>query len=160
MNIFPNRKNYYILIFTISALSILTALYIEFILLHKPCKLCIYQRLPYIAAILSSLIGYYYYKNDKILVLNIIIFSLSFLISGYHFGIENNFFNEFSGCSNNSLEILDKTKLLENINKIMPTNCKDVNFNIFGFSLATINAIISMFIIILSTRTLVYETNK
>ena len=159
MSIFPSRKNYYIFILIISAISIASALYIEFILLYEPCKLCIYQRLPYIAAIFTSLIGYYYYKNDYMIVLNIMFFSISFLVSGYHFGIENNIFNEFSGCANNSLEIIDKTKLLENLNKIMPTNCKDINFSIFGFSLASINALMSILIIILSIRTLVYEKN-
>ena len=43
------------------------------------------------------------------------IFSISILVSGYHFGIENNIFEEFSGCTNNNIAIIDKSELLEKI---------------------------------------------
>ena len=113
MNLFPNRKNFYLIIFLISVSSILLALYVEFVLEFKPCNLCIYQRIPYLAAILISFIGFNYYKNDNILIILIIIFILSAIISGYHFGIENSFFDELSSCANNSLDLLNKKELLE-----------------------------------------------
>ena len=118
MIIFPSRKNFYLIIFFISLISIVSALYIEYILQYEPCKLCIYQRIPYIFAIFISLIGFYYSTNDKILTIIIIIFILSAIISGYHFGIENSFFDELSGCTNNSLDLSDKKKLLESLKKI------------------------------------------
>ena len=59
------------------------ALYIEYVLEYKPCKLCLYQRIPYVIAIFISFIGYNYFKNDKILILILIIFLISALISGY-----------------------------------------------------------------------------
>ena len=68
-------------------------MYIEYILQYEPCKLCIYQRLPYIAAIFISFIGFNYSNNDQILIVTIMIFALSSIISGYHFGIENNLFD-------------------------------------------------------------------
>ena len=95
---FLSRKNFYLIIFFISLISIISALYIEYILQYEPCKLCIYQRLPYIAAIFVSFIGFNYYKNDNILIILIIIFTLSAIISGYHFGIENSFFDELSSA--------------------------------------------------------------
>ena len=159
MILFPDRKKFYLIILLISIISIISALYIEFILHYKPCKLCLYQRLPYIAAIFISFIGYSYYKSDKILIIIIMIFTLSFLISGYHFGIEKSFFKEFSGCSNDSLDISEKSKLLENLNNILSINCKDVTFKILGFSLAGINSAISILIVIFSIRTLTYEKN-
>ena len=90
MILFPNRKNSYVIIFFISLISIIFALYIEYVLKYQPCKLCIYQRLPYIAAIFVTLIGFNYSNNDKILIVTIMIFTLSAILSGYHFGIENN----------------------------------------------------------------------
>ena len=104
---------------------------------YKACKLCLYQRVPYIIAIFISFIGYNYFKNDKILILVAIIFLISVLISGYHYGIESNIFKEFSGCAVNSLEIVDKTELLNSLNNNV-TSCKDVNFKLFGISLAGI----------------------
>ena len=159
MNLFPNRKNFYLIIFIISVTSILFALYVEFVLEYKPCKLCIYQRIPYLAAIFICFIGLNYYKNDNVLIILIIIFTLSSIISGYHFGIENSFFDELSSCVNNSLDLLNKKELLESLGKNMPVDCKDATFQILGVSLAAINAILSILIVIISVRTLSYEKN-
>ena len=158
MNIFLNRNNFYLFILIYSILAILFALYVENILQYKACKLCLYQRIPYILTIFISFLGYNYYKNEKILILIIIIFLISLIISGYHFGIENNIFKEFSSCSNKSIGILNKTELLESLdNKIV--SCKEVNFKLFGISLAGINFLLSLLIIIYSLRTLIYEKN-
>ena len=156
---FPNRKNFYLILLFISLISIISALYIEYILQYEPCKLCIYQRLPYIAAIFISIVGFNYSTNDKILIITIMVFVISTIISGYHFGIENNFIQEFSSCTNNSLDASNKSKLLETLNKSMPVDCKDATFKILGISLAAINTILSILIVIFSIRTLTYETN-
>ena len=86
-------------------------------------------------------------------------FILSSILSGYHIGIENNFFSEFSGCTNNSLDITDKSKILESLSKNMP-NCKDVSFRIFGLSLATINFMISLTISVISILIIKNEKNR
>ena len=158
MNILFNKKNFYLFVLFYSFLAICFALYVEYILGYKACKLCLYQRVPYIFAIFISFIGYNYFKNDKILILVAIIFLMSVLISGYHYGIENNIFKEFSGCAANSIEIIDKTELLKSLNDNV-TSCKDVNFKLFGISLAGINLLFSLLIIIYSLRTLFYEKN-
>ena len=146
-------------IFFFSIVSIFFAFYLQYILGHAPCKLCIYQRLPYLAAIFVSFIGFNYSNNDQILIATIMIFALSAILSGYHFGIENSVFDELSACTNGSSDILNKSKLLESLNKSMPVNCKDATFKILGISLAAINTILSILIVIFSIRTLVYEKN-
>ena len=156
MNILLKKKNFYIFILFYSLLAIFFALYIEYILGYEACKLCLYQRIPFLVAIFVSFIGYNYSKNDKILILIIIIFSISFFISGYHYGIENNIFDEFSGCVNNSLNITNKAELLKSLNNKIPS-CKDVIFKLFGISLAGINFLLSLLIVIYSLRTLFYE---
>jgi len=158
MNIFLNKKNFYLFIFIYSLLAIFFALYVEYILQHKPCKLCFFQRIPYIAAIFISFIGYNYFKNNKILILILMIFSISAVISGYHYGIENNIFEEFSGCSTNTLEIINKADLLKSLTNNVKS-CKDANFKILGQSLAAVNFFLSILITIYALRTLVYEKN-
>ena len=158
MNIFLNKKKFYIFILFYSLFAIFFALYVEYVFGYKPCKLCLYQRIPYIIAIFISFIGYNYFKNDKILILVIAVFLTSFFISGYHYGIENNIFKEFSGCTNNSINIIDKSELLKSLNDNV-VNCKDVNFKLFGMSLAGINLLFSLLIVIYSLRTLFYEKN-
>ena len=156
MNIFLNKKKFYIFIFIYSLLAIFFALYVEYILQYEPCKLCLYQRIPYIVAIFISFIGYNYFKNKKILILILIVFATSSLLSGYHYGIENNIFEEFSGCSGNAIDIINKTELLQSLNKNIKS-CKDVSYKIFGLSLAGINFILSILITIYTLKTLLYE---
>jgi len=158
MNIFLNKKNFYLFILFYSLFAIFFALYIQYVLGYKPCKLCLYQRIPYIVAIFISFIGYNYFKNDKILIVIAAIFSVSFFISGYHYGIENNIFQEFSGCTTGSLETLDKAEILKSL-KDNITSCKDVNFKLFGISLAGINLLLSLLIVAYSIKILIYEKN-
>ena len=158
MNTLLNKKKFYLFIFIYSILAIFFALYVEYILIHKPCKLCVYQRIPYIAAIFVSFVGYNYLKNDKILILIIIIFSISVIISGYHYGIENSVFKEFSGCTNSNLNITDKEEILKTLNNNIKS-CKDVDFKLLGISLTGINFLFSLLILIYSLRTLIYEKN-
>ena len=109
-------KKFYIIIFTVSLLSLLTALYIEFFLGYKPCKLCLYQRIPYLISIFLTFLGVIYSKNLIWLYALLLTFFLSFLLSGYHVGIEREIFQEFSGCTGNSLNITDKNELLKLLN--------------------------------------------
>ena len=134
---------FYPFIIIISIFVILSTLYIENILLVPACKLCLYQRIPYLISIVICFFGFFFSENKIWLYLLIITFFSSVALSGYHLGIEHNIFNEFSGCTNESFKTTDKIKLLESLNQYLP-NCKDVNFRVFGFSLATINFIISI----------------
>ena len=152
-------KNFYLFIFIISILTLVGAVYIEYILNAKPCRLCLYQRYPYIVAIFISFFGYHKYKNKLILYLLTIVFLISLIISGYHFGIERSFFSDFSGCVSEDSSIIIKEDLLTNLNEL-PSNCKDVYFTIFGLSLATINVLISLLIVIISIVIINYEKNR
>ena len=150
---------FYPTIILISISTILSALYIEHILSVPACKLCLYQRIPYIFSIIICFFGFFF-SNYKIWIyLLIITFVSSLTVSGYHIGIENSIFPEFSGCRNENLNTTDKVELLKSLKSSLP-NCKDVNFRIFGFSLATINFLLSVALTTISIRYLYYEKNK
>ena len=159
MNSIFEIKKFYIIIFVFSLLSLLIALYIEFYLGYSPCKLCICQRIPYLIPIFVTFLGISYYKNLIWLYFLLIIFFLSFLLSGYHFGIEQEIFKEFSGCTGNSINIIDKNELLKLLNSEVNT-CKNVDFKIFGLSLATINFLLSFLIFVLILKVILNEKNK
>ena len=159
MNSIFEIKKFYITIFVISIFSLLTALFIEFFLGYSPCKLCVYQRVPYLIAIFITFLGASYYKNLIWLYVLLIIFFSNFILSGYHFGIEQEIFSEFSGCTSNSLNITDKNELLKSLNSEV-NSCKNVDFRIFGLSLATINFLLSFLIFILILKVIKNEKNK
>ena len=152
-------KKFYLLIFLISIISLLGAVFIENVLEQSPCRLCLYQRIPYLISIFICFFGFNYYKNFLWMYLLIILFIISAILAGYHVGIENSIFEEFSGCTSENINITNKLDLLNNLKKTMPS-CKNVDFKLFGLSLATINLIISLIISAISITLIKYEKNK
>ena len=149
-----------ILLFSIFALT--TAYFIEYILGHKPCNLCLIERLPYILAIIIISLGLILKKFEKnIIIFLILIFVVATIISFYHFGIEQGFFKESLVCKlDNNITNLSKDDLLKELQK-ETISCKDVSFRIFGFSLATINTIISLILSVINIKLFLnYEKNK
>ena len=132
-----------ILAFSILSLSI--AYFIQYVLGHKPCNLCIIERVPYIAAtILISLI-FILNKYQKIISSLILIFFIfGAVVSFYHFGIEQGFFSESLVCDLGNSQPLNKEDLLNQLKKTEIVSCKDVTFRFLGLSLATINTVISL----------------
>ena len=152
-------KKFYLVIFLISIISLLGAVFIENVLEQNPCRLCLYQRIPYLISIFVCFFGFNYYKNFLWMYLILILFIISTILSGYHVGIENSIFEEFSGCTSKNINITNKLDLLNNLKKTMPS-CKNVDFKLFGLSLATINLIISLIISAISITLIKYEKNK
>ena len=131
-NIFEIKK-FYIIIFIISLLSLLIALYIEFFLGYRPCKLCIYQRIPYLIAIFLTFLGISYSKNFIWLYALLLIFFSSFLLSGYHLGIEQEIFEDIQGFCVDTLDP-GTYKLNDTFRKTSKANQKKVvlQHNVMG----------------------------
>ena len=149
-----------ILLFSIFALS--AAYYIEYILGHQPCNLCLIERIPYIISITLILLFIFIQKFERFfLIILSITFIIAFVISFYHFGIEQGFIKESLVCDLNSNNTdLTKEALLNQLQEVT-VSCKDATFKILGLSLATINIFISLTIATITIRLfLTYEKNK
>ena len=146
-------NTYLKIIFFISLISILSALFIEHVLGHQPCNLCLMQRIPYGLSIILIFLNYFLKKDQKFVVMLLaLIFSFSFIISFYHFGIEQGFFEESAICGlKNATEIISKEEILKQL-QTKTVNCKDVTFRIFGFSLTTFNMFISLILVFLLVK--------
>ena len=132
-----------ILAFSILSLSI--AYFIQYALGHKPCNLCVIERIPYIAAIILISLIFIISKYEKIISSIILIFFIfGSVVSFYHFGIEQGFFSESLICELSNNNPLNKEELLNQLKKAEIVSCKDVTFRFLGLSLATINTIISI----------------
>ena len=144
-----------ILLFSTSALCI--AYFIQYILGHQPCNLCLIERVPYFASMF--LIFLIFFLNDYERIISIIIsifFIFGAVVSFYHFGIEQGFFNESLVCNLSSLDSsLNAENLLREL-QIKKTSCKDVTFKLLGVSLATFNTIISLVLSAIMIRNIIY----
>ena len=138
------------IVIIISIISLISAYFIQFILGHQPCNLCLIERIPYALSIILIIFNYTFFKNEQFIVLLLVlIFSFSFLISFYHFGIEQGYFDESAVCTLKSAsDNITKEEILEQL-QLKTISCKDVTFRIFGFSLTTFNMFLSLILVIL-----------
>ena len=153
---------YFKIIFLFSFIALISAFFIEYILGHQPCNLCLIERIPYVLSIMIIMGIFLIKKNQKFLVMLLILtFIFSFAISFYHFGIEQGFFQESSVCGvKGTAESINKEDLLKQLSK-KTISCRDVTFRIFGLSLTSINIVISLLFILTLIKILKeYEKNK
>ena len=141
-------EHYLKIILLFSFVALISAYFIEYVLGHQPCNLCLIERIPYGLSIVLIITILVLKKNQKFLVLLLILtFIFSLAISFYHFGIEQGFFQESSVCGVRIFnENITKEDLLRQLNE-KTVSCKDVTFRIFGLSLTTINIVISLSLI-------------
>ena len=137
------QRKLFLTLLIFKVLIILSAIYIEYILKVPACNLCLYQRIPYY---LSILILFYIVFNKSTNIIPIISLAIlmfvNIVLSIYHVGVEQQIISEPMLCRSNS-NIQNVDQLLENLKNNTFISCKDVNFTFLGFSLASINVLIS-----------------
>ena len=147
------NKMVFNLILLLSIFALFAAYFIQYVLKHQPCNLCLIERIPYFFSIIVISICLFTKKFEKLslIILSLIFFSAA-LIAFYHFGIEQGFIKESLVCDLNiSNNELSKEALLNQLKK-MPISCKDVTFKIFGLSLATLNIFITLILGVITTK--------
>ena len=150
-----------IVILAIISLTTISTLIIQYWLGHEPCKLCLYERIPYFLSILLIIKIIFIEKYKKItLLILFLVFMSSAILAFYHFGIEQGFFSESLSCTSGDLsKTLSREELLEQL-KQNSISCKDVSFRILGLSLAAINTIFSLVLSVIFIRLFMnYEKN-
>ena len=154
------RLNRYLIFILFTILVALTSAFVvEYVLGHKPCNLCVYERVPYIVSIFLILEILFIKKHLKtILLLLSLIFILSSGLAFYHFGIEQGFFEQSAICGlKNGENVTSKEELLKLLNE-NTISCKDVTFKIFGLSLTSFNMFLSIILTILLIK--IYKNNE
>ena len=148
-----SKKNLLIAIFLISLIALISAYFIEYILGHQPCSLCLYERIPFFLAILIILINYKYNKLEKYFIFLLgIVFFIATMLSLYHLGIEQGFIQESLLCNlEKGANIIDKDEILKQLQQ-KSISCKDVTFKIFGLSLTSYNIIINFLLTLYLTK--------
>ena len=88
------------LVLIFSIIAILSAYFIQYVLGHQPCNLCLIERIPYAATVILVLLVVFFEKYEKIILIAMgLFFIFGTGISFYHFGIEQGFFSESLVCN-------------------------------------------------------------
>ena len=157
------NNNLITVFFFISFLILLSAYFIEYVLGYEACNLCLISRIPYFFVIIFSLLFLFFKKlKKKILILIFLSFLSGTLISFYHLGIEQGFFDESLVCQiKNLARDVSTSDLLQVLEDKKSKSCKNIDFKIFGFSLATINLFISLALSVITFKNILKnEKNK
>ena len=133
-------------ILALSILSLAIAFFIQYVLGHEPCNLCLIERIPYIASLILISLMFIIDKFEKVIAgIVLLFFIFGSVVSFYHVGIEQEFFSESLMCDlGSSNGEISKEDLLKQLQNKTPISCKDITFRFFGLSLATINTVISI----------------
>ena len=142
-----------IVILAIISLTTISTLIIQYWLGYEPCKLCLYERIPYFLSILLIVKILFIKRHEKITLLILsLVFLSSTALAFYHLGIEQGFFSESLVCATEDVsKTLSKEELLQQL-KQNSISCKEVSFRILGLSLSAINTIFSLVLSVIFIR--------
>ena len=158
-----NNKNLLIkLIFLVSIIALVSAFFIEYILGHQACNLCILERIPYLLAVILILLNFKFNQFEKFFILLLtIVFLVGTFLSLYHLGIEHGFIQESLVCDLKSgSNLQSKEEILRQLQE-KNVSCKDVTFKIFGLSLTNYNILVSFLISTITGKIYFnYDKNK
>ena len=150
-------------VLVLSIVSLIIAYFIQYVLGYEPCNLCLIERIPYLSAVIIVPLIFIIKDLERVIAGTVMLFFIfGAVISFYHVGIEQGFFNESFVCNlGASMENISKEDLLKQLENKTNISCKDVTFRFFGLSLATINTVISIFLSVIMFKVIKnYGQNK
>ncbi len=145
-------RNWYILLFITSLISISSALIAEYFFNLQPCELCLKQRHPYYLILICLVLIFLFSNFNKIWFYLVIQFGLVYglFYSIWHVGVENKIFKGPAGCSAMLTDSKNTTELKAQILSKQVISCDEVIWSFFGISAASINTLVLLVIFILN----------
>ena len=132
----------------LSAMALVMALISQYGFGMHPCYLCLWQRIPYAVVIMLSIMGVIATKQmgAKYGAFNIVLCGVAFLINSaiafYHVGVEQRWWG--SSCTLPDLSNLSSEDMMEAIRNAPAVSCGDIQFELFGISMAGYNIILCL----------------
>ena len=143
-------QNKILSITTLCLVTIFSAYIVEIFAKVPPCKLCVYQRIPYVIIIFLGFVLFILKKEIIFLYLSLLLFFANFFISFFHSLVERGFVNYNSSCTSNNNSFEDIESLRQSLENTPIAKCDEIVFSVMGFSLANINLIVLTLLIIVN----------
>ena len=154
------RKNTVYLLITVSFCILISTLLIEYIFNFPPCKLCIYQRIPYLI-ILTLGTGLVFFKKIREFFFIFIILQIAnFVIASFHSLVERGIIEYEMSCTSTGSDIQTIDELRNFLEKVPIAKCNEILFSIMGLSLANFNLIVSVLLITWACAMLSFNERK
>ncbi|MCR9157810.1 MAG: disulfide bond formation protein B [Rhodobacteraceae bacterium] len=108
-----------------------------------PCKLCIWQRYPHVAAIAIGAVALRF-GNAALAWLGAAAAFATAAVGGYHTGVERGWWEGPTTCTSGPIGGLSTDELLDQIMSAPLVRCDEVPWDMFGLSMASWNMVISL----------------
>ena len=127
-----------------SAAMLAGALFFQYVVGLAPCELCILQRWPHLAAFVLGVVVWFF-PAVWIMALGAIAAATASGLGVYHTGVERGWWQGPTTCSGaGDITQLTPQQLLDQILAAPVVRCTDVAWEMFGLSMASWNAILSL----------------
>ncbi|HML07252.1 MAG TPA: disulfide bond formation protein B [Xanthobacteraceae bacterium] len=154
-------------IFVLSAATLLTTLYFEYVLKIAPCPLCLEQRLPYHVVVPLSLlmtIAALVRAPQRLIAVGFLVIAIAILdgaaLAAYHAGVEWHWWPGPSDCSGPIIDFRTKGPLLDQLQSLQAVRCDEPSWRLLGISLAGYNVLISLVLAALAIYGLLRRTPR
>lgn len=141
------------LIFLASAAIVGTALLSQYVGGLQPCELCLAERWPYYAAIIVALsamgMRQPWYRQPAMWLI-VLLFAGSTCLAAYHVAVEQHWIAGPTACTGGIGDASSPEQLLKMLQSRQPVQCDVVQWSIFGVSLAGLNLIASLILLVFS----------
>ncbi len=140
------QRGYPWVLMVIGVGALATAYTAEYALGLEPCNLCLAQRVPYV---LIALVGWalvrrpYWMSPGNLTAMAGFVFLAGALIASYHVGVEQHWWVSAAGCGGTAGQAMDVNQLFQSLQQKPPKACDEVDWSLFGLSMATYNAFFS-----------------
>ncbi len=134
-------------IFAVSVTALVNAYTAEYALGLEPCILCLYQRVPYAAASVLGLAALFVPSlRSRAVAVAGMVFLAGAVLAFYHVGVEQHWWVSVASCGgggNDGPATVEELRQL--LMRAKPVKaCDEVDWTLFGLSMATYNAALSL----------------
>jgi disulfide bond formation protein DsbB len=135
-----------------SAAIVGTALGSQYLGGLQPCELCLLERWPYYLAIVVAAFGFaargHHTPRFFAMWLIVLLFAASTCLAAYHVAVEQHWIAGPTACTGGLGQVSSPDQLLKMLQERQPVQCDVVQWSIFGISLAGLNLIASLLLLI------------
>ncbi|WP_299605857.1 disulfide bond formation protein B [uncultured Tateyamaria sp.] len=110
-----------------------------------PCKLCIWQRYPHVAAIVLGAVALFV-PLPIFIALGAIAALSTAGVGAYHVGVEQGWWEGPTSCSSGAIDTLDPNALFDQIMAAPLIRCDEIAWQFAGLSMAGWNMVLSILI--------------
>jgi disulfide bond formation protein DsbB len=121
----------------------------------RPCELCLYERWPYYAVAVLSLVALVAGRRGSsraALVLAALVFVAGAALAFYHVGVEQHWFAGPTACTGPDFKADSVEALRLQLLATPPVRCDQIQWSLFGVSMAGLNLLASILLALLSWR--------